>query len=189
MKDNNIKKEFHWFLLTDYEREEEFLRKKNKEGYRLIKTTLPGIYTFEKCEPEDVIYRLDFNTLADSEVAEYMQIYADYGWEYITEMNDYNYFRKPASEIQLDKEAEIFSDSESKLDMLKNIFQRKMIPILLVFIFLGIPQIMDMFTGFYKGALKDTVSVIWSILFLLYLYIFIYCGVGYFKLKKKYSHD
>lgn len=189
MEKTNIKKEFHWFLLTDYEAEEALLRKRSKEGYRLLKILAPGIYVFEICEPEDDIYRLDFNQLSDEDMEAYLQIYNDYGWDYVTELNDYYYFRKAAKDIKLEEEAEIFCDSESKLAMLKSILLKKMVPILLVFLACGAIDIMNTFMNLYDGILKDIISVVWCIVFLYYLYVIIHCAMGYFRLKKKYSHE
>ena len=56
-----IKKEFRWFFITEYEKEAEYLRQRHKEGWKFKNVIFPGIYTFEKCEPQDVIYQLDYN--------------------------------------------------------------------------------------------------------------------------------
>jgi hypothetical protein len=52
---------FRFFTIADYEEEEIWLRKMHNEGLKLVKVIPPGIYTFEECEPEDVIYRMDFS--------------------------------------------------------------------------------------------------------------------------------
>lgn len=49
-----------FFTIADYEDEEIWLRVQHKKGWKLVKTIIPCFYIFEKCEPEDVIYRLDF---------------------------------------------------------------------------------------------------------------------------------
>lgn len=51
---------FRFMTVTDYEEEEQFLREQHKEGWKLCKYLLPGFYFFDQCEPEDVVYRLDF---------------------------------------------------------------------------------------------------------------------------------
>ena len=43
----------------------------------------PGLYHFEKCEPEDVTYQLDYNPEGIAHKAEYIQMFLDCGWEYM----------------------------------------------------------------------------------------------------------
>ena len=42
------KKEFHLFVLSEYEEEEKYLCDMAKKGYLFEKVTLPGIYHFKK---------------------------------------------------------------------------------------------------------------------------------------------
>jgi len=123
MKDKLVR-EYHCFMLPDYEEEEKFLREKHNAGLAFEKVKSPGFYYFSECEPEDVIYKLDFNPQKEKEEA-YLQMYADYGWEYIQEMNGYNYFKKSAAAAETDGEDEIFNDNESKLDMMQRIFRMR----------------------------------------------------------------
>ena len=46
MKD--VKKEFRWFSITEYEKEAEYLRRRHKEGWKFKNVTYPGIYIFER---------------------------------------------------------------------------------------------------------------------------------------------
>ena len=48
---------------------------------------------------------------------EYVRMFEDCGWEYLTEFDGYNYFRKPADKMQ--QKEEIFCDDISRLDMMK----------------------------------------------------------------------
>ena len=79
--------------------------------------TFPGCYAFEKCDPQDVIYQLDYNQDGVKNQGEYVQMFEDCGWEYLKEFVGYTYFRKPAA--QMEKEENIFCDDQSRLDLLK----------------------------------------------------------------------
>lgn len=184
---NKLKKEFHYFVLTDYEKEEEYLRKMHGKGYKFVKVYLPGIYCFEKCEPEDVIYKLDFNPQTEENKQDYLQMYRDYGWEYIQDMNEYSYFRKKASEATDKKELEIFSDNESKLEMLKRIFIKRMLPIFCIFLLCVLPQITRIFQGEIMGEWGIGFFVLWLVLFVIYLCIIGRCVTGFYRLNKKYN--
>lgn len=59
MKDT--KKERRFFTIAEWDKEEEYLRKRHLEGWKFTYLVIPGIYHFEKCEPEDVVYQLDYN--------------------------------------------------------------------------------------------------------------------------------
>ena len=60
MGQKTTKRLFRFWTIADFEAEEEFLREQHKQGWKFVKYTLPGFYTFEASTPEDVIYQLDF---------------------------------------------------------------------------------------------------------------------------------
>ena len=101
-----LKKEIRWFSIMEYEKEENYLSKRHLEGWKFKSVTFPGLYTFERCEPEKVIYQLDYNKEGIKHQMEYVRMFEDCGWEYLTEFDGYNYFRKPADKMQ--QEEEIF---------------------------------------------------------------------------------
>ena len=70
------KKEFKYFTIFNHKKEEEYLREMHKKGWRFIKVSGFGMYHFEKCEPEDIIYQLDYNTEKDGR-EEYIKMYED----------------------------------------------------------------------------------------------------------------
>ena len=124
--------------IADYDREALYLRKMHAEGWKLKEVTYSNLvvavkYTFEKCQPEQVSYQLDFYPMKKSERASYLQLFKDCGWEHITNFNGFSYFRKAHSEIESDAEFEIYNDMAGKLDMVKRILIMRMLPILLLF--------------------------------------------------------
>jgi hypothetical protein len=66
------------------------------------------------------VYRLDFAGKKSKDKQAYISMFAEYGWEYLQDVNGYSYFRKNADGIS-DEDTEIFSDSESHLDMIKKL--------------------------------------------------------------------
>lgn len=186
---NKYKKEFHYFTLTDFEEEEIYLREKHKNGEKFVKVKVPGCYYFEPCQPEDVVYRLDFYPKAAAERENYQQMFADYGWEYLQDMNEFSYFRKKASEEDAG-DMEIFSDTESRLEMVKRIFTKRMIPILVIFLLCLVPNISNVVEGTATGGVADWILFgFYVILLVWYLVLFVRCGVGFYRLKKKYSNE
>ena len=124
--------------IADYDREALYLREMHAEGWKLKEVSYSNLviavkYTFEKCQPEQVVYQLDFYPMKKSERASYLQLFKDCGWEHITNFNSFSYFRKPYSQIELDAEFEIYNDAVGELAMVKKILTMRMLPILLLF--------------------------------------------------------
>ena len=137
--------------IADYDREALYLRKMHAEGWKLKEVTYSNLvvavkYTFEKCQPEQVSYQLDFYPMKKSERASYLQLFKDCGWEHITDFNGFSYFRKLRSGIESDAEFEIYNDAAGKLAMVKRILTRRMFPILLLFLAL-LPVFTKIVTG------------------------------------------
>ena len=115
----NTKTVFKFFTLFEYEEEQAFLEKQHKNGWKVVSYKLPGFYKFEKCEPEDMTYRIDFTNENGSKNPEYRQMFADNGWEFLWSVNGFSIFRKPLAANNTDNSNEIFSDNSSKLQMLQ----------------------------------------------------------------------
>lgn len=173
-----------FFTIADYLEEEEWLRKQHKNGWKLVSATAPCFYKFEKCEPEDVIYRLEFkNNIATSE---YKQLFQDYGWEYFHSCLGWNYFRKPATEAKTTQEEELFSDNESKLEMIEHIIKTRMLPLVVIFLCCIVPNISNV-TSHTHGVLSIILSVVFFTLFIIYIFLFIHCGSKLKKLRDLYK--
>ena len=140
------------FTIADYEREALYFREMHAKGWKLRKVSYSILlfavkYTFEKCQPEQVSYQLDFYPMEKSERASYLQLFKDCGWEHITDFNGFSYFRKLHSGIELDAEFEIYNDAVGKLAMVKRILTRRMFPILLLFL-----ALLPVFSKFVAGG-------------------------------------
>lgn len=184
-----LKREFHYFVLTDYEQEEDYLRQMHRNGWKLVKVKLPGFFYFEACQPEDVVYKIDFNPQMDREWQDYLQMYQDYGWEYLQDINNYSYFRKSASEGMDEQELEIFSDSASKLEMLRRIFVKRMIPIFCIFLCCMLPQFLRATANQPGDGFELGLSIFIAVLFVLYILVIGRCAVGFWRLKRKYNGE
>ena len=125
--------------IADYDREALYLGEMHAKGWKLKEVSYSNLvvavkYTFEKCQPEQVSYQLDFYPMKKSERASYLQLFKDCGWEHITDFNSFSYFRKAHSEIESDTEFEIYNDATGKLAMIKRILIMRMLPILILFL-------------------------------------------------------
>ena len=128
---------YRLFTIADYEREALYFREMHAKGWKLRKVSYSILlfavkYTFEKCQPEQVSYQLDFYPMEKSERASYLQLFKDCGWEHITDFNGFSYFRKLHSGIESDAEFEIYNDATNKLDMINRILRMRLVPVLLL---------------------------------------------------------
>lgn len=143
---------YRLFTIADYEREALYFREMHAKGWKLRKVSYSILlfavkYTFEKCQPEQVSYQLDFYPMEKSEGASYLQLFKDCGWEHITDFNGFSYFRKLHSGIESDAEFEIYNDAAGKLAMVKRILTMRMLPILLLFL-----ALLPVFSKFVSGG-------------------------------------
>lgn len=179
MKDK--KTELHFFTIVEYEKEQEYLQKMHQKGWKFVDVTFPGFYHFAACEPEDVVYQLDYNQEGIAHKEEYVQMFHDCGWEYLLDYVGYSYFRKPASELK--EEEGIFCDDSSRMDMMKRVFRGRMLPLVGIFFCVIVPQL---FAQFSRNGFANPLFIIFLASFVLYAILFLWFGLQYWSYRKKF---
>lgn len=188
MSEKQLKREFRLFTIAEYEKEEAYLAWKHREGWKLVTAAMPGWYTFEECESEEVIYQLDYNSTQGEEKEQYLQMFADCGWEYVDAMNGWRYFRKPLA--QADGDEAIFSSDASRLELLGRVFRTRMLPVLLLFFCADVPMVAHALAlGFPTRPVERVVLLGTMILFLFALWIVLRCGIGLWQLRQRCRRD
>lgn len=169
------KMEFRFFTVADWEEEEAYLSQRHREGWRFTGVRLPGLYGFERCEPQEVAYRLDYNPEGRAHREEYVQMFSDCGWEYIQDYVGYSYFRKaaPASE----RDAEIFCDDASRLDMMERVMKGRMLPLMVILLMVIVPVLIA--EGQRTGPFSRFVTVVYLLILAVYVAVFIKFGVAF----------
>lgn len=127
-------RKFKFFFAWQDEEEEVWLRDMSQTGWHMESAQLPGIYTFRRGEPMDYVYRLDYRREPRGEFLSYLQLFSDAGWDYLDEMNHWQYFRKLA---RPDDDPEIYTDSESKIAKYQRVRASMMVPPFIFFIFIA----------------------------------------------------
>lgn len=174
---------FRFFTIVDYEREEEFLRKMANKGYQLEEIVGVFFYKFSESEPRDTIYRLDYGIHKENEKKEYIQLFEDYGWDYMFDFVDWSYFKTD----QDNPNTEIFSDNESRLELANRIFKHRYIPILIIFLLTVVPIFYRVLIFGERFESLKVIAPIWGFLFAVYLIVIGYTGYGLYKINKKYK--
>lgn len=179
------KKMYRFFTIADYNEEEQWLRSQHQNGWKLVKMIPPCTFIFEECEKQDVVYRLDFPDVKDIDQTTYLQLFKDCGWEYVGDCLNWSYFRKP---VQESEDLSIFSDQQSKIDMINRIIKTRMLPLLVIFCGCLVPQ-MRMLSLNSDGIIENLLFVFMLILFVIYIYIFVHCGFKLKKMKEEFNDE
>lgn len=108
---SSLKTVYKVFWAWQEDREAKWLQAMALSGWSL--KSARGIrYTFERSAPQNVVYRLDFKGTFDDDLAGYLELYRDAGWEYVTRFGNWFYFRRPADAAV---HTELYTDNASRL--------------------------------------------------------------------------
>ncbi|MBR0041306.1 MAG: DUF2812 domain-containing protein [Oscillospiraceae bacterium] len=170
------------FTIADFKEEEVWLRERSSEGLHFLRMIVPCFYIFEKGEPRDVIYRLDYTSHAEDR--DYQTMLSEFGWENCGRCAGWIYWRRSADELASEAEGELFSDDESRLNLVKNVLLTRMLPLLLIFFCCVLPNLVRAIDGELFGA-SGFFLWFFGIMFVLYVYLFIHCGGKLLRMKKE----
>lgn len=184
MKERIKKTEFRYFTIAEWKKEQDYLQEQHRKGWKFTGVSFLGFYHFEKCEPEEMIYQLDYNPEGTANKDEYIQMFEDCGWEYLLDFVGYSYFRKPVS--KMNGVEEIFCDDASRIEMMKRVFKGRVVPLLILFFGLIIPQMIVQ--GHSERKISHMIAGSYMILFVIYLLLFLNLGYQfwtYWKMLRK----
>ena len=168
--------EHRWFWAWQDEQEENWLAEMSARGFHLVKPGVFGRYEFQKGEPSQFVYRMDF--LANSQQKkDYLQLFEDAGWEHLGEFGGWQYFRKPAGD---DSAPEIFTDVRSKIQK----YHRVLIFLAIVTPFYVAPLNYVNILAVNAQWLMWSLFAIWTILLVLYVFSVIKILLRIDQLKK-----
>ncbi len=100
---------YRFFTVWQEAREEKWLKSMSANGWHLCRVGFFN-YEFEKGEPRDYEYFMDFRLETRCDMKEYLGLIQDSGWKHLGYMGGWQYFR-----IESDRagQAPIYSDKES----------------------------------------------------------------------------
>lgn len=178
---SETKKVFRLFTIADWKKEEEWLRKMSLQGWKLLKVNGFDVYTFEKAEAEDVIYRLDLPEKDND--PDFLQMCQDFGWEYVGRYAGWTYFRRPAASASAKEDTELFSDEASKLGMVSRLFCYRVVPLLMLMTVIQTDSLRD---DIEAGlGFRSVGAVALLVLDMLAVGLVVYCVVRLFMIRRK----
>lgn len=169
---------FRYFTINDDTIEEKWLRQMANQGWLLDQVYFPGFYRFSMIEPEDIIFRLDYHPFHGGTNEAYLTMYKDYGWDHVTSMLGYHYFRKSSSKCN--GEETLFSDSTSKSQMVTRLIHGRLIPLVLIIVMLlMITWLSTLWHGVTIGdAIGLTIAYLLGLIFVSIFFFYQYIRVN-----------
>jgi hypothetical protein len=126
-----VVRKFRWFWDDADHTMERWLQDMARQGLHLKRVScIRTVFVFERGEPRDVAYRVDF--LLSRKSPEYVQLFNDAGWEHVDESLGWQYWRAPMVD---GRAPEIFTDVESQITKYKRLlylFGICSLPVLLI---------------------------------------------------------
>jgi hypothetical protein len=178
--DNKAQKTVIRIFFAWQDREEErWLEEMAAQGWLLEKYTFLR-YHFTAIQPTDYIYRLDYKTTTDKDMAEYKDIFAQSGWEHVCSYMGWQYLRIPREKFSVD----IYSDKASLLEKLRRMFASALmllIPLFIVVVVLNFGSLENTFERYNLGFM----NILMPILFVLMILGMISNFIWILKLSKR----
>jgi hypothetical protein len=165
---------FKRFWAWQDEKEEAWLRTMSQQGFHLVSVKPFGSYSFKLGDKTDYVYRLDYQTNR-KDTQNYLKLFQDAGWEHISEMSGWQYFRK---QVEARESPEIYTDVESKITKYK-----RLLGYLLIFLPIYTVVFVNAFRS-YPYSWWGIIRIIIFVILLLWAYIIISLSLRIRQLKK-----
>ena len=167
----NSRVQFRIFTILDLDKEEEYLHEMHLKGWR-YRTSRFGLFYFDQCQPDDVIYRIYDSRFLKKHKHE-LQDFRDRGWELI-ETGFCSIFRKTASDIL--SEDQVYMSNNLRWEVMRSRLRYCTATFLG-----GLVVCMSLF--------REELSQSFFVIFALYAFMISYLIHGYLRLKRAYRVD
>ena len=165
------KKQFRIFTIVDLDKEEEYLHEMHLKGWR-YRTSRFGLFYFDKCQPDDVIYRI-YDSRFLKKYKHELQDFSNRGWELI-ETVFCSILRKSSSNLL--PEDQVYMSKGLRWEVM-----RYRLRSCTVSFSGGLVVCMSLF--------REDLSMSFFIIFLLYALLISYLIYVFLRLKRKYQVD
>lgn len=168
------------FFAWQDQKEERWLEEMAAQGWLLKKYTFLR-YHFTAAERAEYIYRLDYKTTSDKDIAEYKEIFAQSGWEHVCSYMGWQYLRIPRDQFTVD----IYSDKSSRIEKMRRLAAYALgilLPMFVIVVVIGFPGRAE--TAFERYHLTF-LNFLFPILFILMIISLILNGIWLIKLSNR----
>lgn len=163
----DTKQVFKVIFAWEDEKEEKWLEQMATEGWHL-QGVAPFLYSFVQGAPEKLIYRLDYKMTLDKDYAEYQAIFKDSGWELVTVMGNWHYYRINPSNGRI---PEIYNTNRAKAQKYRRLLLG-LIPFLPIYLVVFNPafSLLNHRTGEEISLFFEIVQLLMFFLILFFIY-------------------
>ncbi|WP_164226816.1 DUF2812 domain-containing protein [Streptococcus sp. 68] len=165
------KLQFRIFTILDEDKEEEYLHEMHLKGWR-YRTSRFGLFYFDQCQPDDVIYRI-YDSRFLKKYKRELQDFRNRGWE-LMETGFCSILRKPASDLL--PEDQVYMSKGLRWEVMRYRLRSCTATFLG-----GLVVCMSLF--------REELSQPFFVIFVLYAFMISYLIYGFFRLKRKYQVD
>ena len=163
------KKQFKIFTIVDLDKEEEYLHEMHLKGWR-YRTSRFGLFYFEQCQPDDVIYCI-YDSRFLKKYKHELQDFRNRGWELIG-AGSCSILRKSSSNLL--PEDQVYMSKGLRWEVVTSRLRSSIAPVLC-----GLVICMSLF--------REDLSQSFFIIFILYILLISYLVYGFYRLKRKYQ--
>ena len=167
----NNKLQFRMFTIVDLDKKEEYLHEMHLKGWR-YRTSRFGFFYFDKCQPDDIIYRIYDSRFLKKHKRE-LQDLRNRGWELIG-AGSCSILRKSSSNLL--PEDQVYMAKGLRWEVMRNRLRSCAVA----------------FSGglvICMSSFREELSQSFFVIFALYAFMISYLIYGYFRLKSKYRVD
>ena len=165
------KAQFRIFTIVDLDKEEEYLHEMHLKGWR-YRTSRFGLFYFDQCQPDDVIYRI-YDSRFLKKYKHELQDFRNRDWELI-EAGSCSILRKSSSDLL--PEDQVYMSKTLRWEVMRYRLRSC--------------------TAVFSGGLvvcmslfREELSQSFFVIFALYAFIISYPFYGFFRLRRKYRVD
>jgi len=166
--ESETRKVFKIIFAWQDDREEKWLEQQAAAGWHLQEVA-PFVYTFRRGELARVIYRLDYKLTIDKDYQEYREIFQSCGWELVTTMANWHYYR-----VSADNEAvpEIYSNNHSRAQKYRRLLTVIIPAFVIFFVVLSPTKNRSLFTAGsgWLGTVYGIAGILQTIILLFFVY-------------------
>lgn len=113
----NMKQVTRFFGTWAADKETEWLNRMARQGWYLHDLQFLT-YRFRLAESSNTVYQLDYQVVAKENWQDYLELFAEAGWTYVTSITNWHYFRADGDRAEIQP---LHTDNASKIAMLKRL--------------------------------------------------------------------
>ena len=170
---------YRFFAAWADQQEERWLEQMAAQGWHLVSGGIR--FVFERGEPVQMRYRLDYRPVYPQGQGEYLSLFRDAGWEYVGDFLSWHYFRSPVSAAA----PEIFTDTESRVAKYRSLLV--LLALVLVMNLGVLPGVLDIVSARHSSPLVTAALAVQLCMLALLIYATVRIALHMRKIRQEHA--